>query len=105
MKAEFFLDLCFIRTHVENKVFINLIEEQLKPLFADKGNWSVNCRREGPLNIVLAEIQGIWNWENEEMIFAYMEEEASPLFWEWLQGCQIELDLKEEVEYSYCRMK
>jgi hypothetical protein len=102
MKAEFFLDLCFIRVHVRGEPFMDHIEAHLQLLFADKAIWTVKVRQEGHLDIALAEVQGIWSWENEEMVFNYLEKEASPQFWEWLQGYQIQLDVKEHAECSHC---
>jgi hypothetical protein len=105
MMVEFFLNLCFIQVQVREESFIDQIEAQLQQLFTDKGGWIVKTAQEAQLEIVLAEVQGIWDWENEDMIFAFLEQEASSQFWEWLQGYQLELDPKEEVHFSYCNMK
>jgi hypothetical protein len=105
MQTEFFLDLCFIRVHVRDEPFMDWIAAHLQQLFADKGVWTVRIRQEGQLEILLAEVQGIWHWQNKDMLFDYLEQEAAPQFWEWLQGYQLEFDQKEDVEYSYCNMR
>jgi hypothetical protein len=61
--------------------------------------------QEGLLDIAVAEVNGIWSWETEAMVVAYMEEKASAPFWEWLQGFQVKLELKDEVTQSFCHLK
>ena len=105
MKAEFTLDLCFIRLNTQEKKFTDLIENELKALFSGIGNWTLKVRQEGLLDIALAEVNGIWSWETEAMVVAYLEEKASAPFWEWLQGFQVKLELKDEVTQSFCHLK
>jgi nicotinic acid phosphoribosyltransferase len=98
LKAEFFLDLCFVQVKVTQQNFINAVEKQMGALFSGKGQWQIEAKQEGLIGVIVAEVKGIWSWENEEMVFDYLEKEASPQFWEWLQGYQIQLDVKEYVE-------
>jgi hypothetical protein len=105
MKAEFKLDLCFIRLNLNTEKFTDLLEKELESLFAGIGNWTIRARQEGQLDIALAEVNGIWSWETEAVVAAYLDQEASPQFWEWLQGYHVNLELKEEVTESFCQLK
>lgn len=102
MKTEFFLDLCFIQEKVMKEDFTSAVKKQLKALFSDKGQWHIEAKQEGLIGIIVAEVNGICSWENEEMVFDDLEKEASPQFWEWLQGYQIRFDVKEHAECSHC---
>lgn len=102
MKTEFFLDLCFVQDKVMQEEFIGSIKEQMNVLFSDKGQWHIEAKQEDLTGIIVAEVNGVWSWENEEMVFDDLEKEASPQFWEWLQGYQIRFDAKEHAECSHC---
>lgn len=105
MKAEFTIDLVFIRYNITEQNFTDSVEEELKTLFAEIGKWTIKARQDGQLDILTAEINGIWSWESEAEIIAYLEHNASAQFWEWLQGFQVKHEVKEEVEQSFCHLK
>ncbi len=102
MKTEFFLDLIFVQEKVVQEDFAEAIKNQLETLFAKKGKWHMEVKQENQLVIIIAEVNGIYSWHNEEMVVEYLEEAAAPQFWEWLQGYQIRFDLKEYAECSHC---
>jgi hypothetical protein len=102
MKTEFFLDLIFVQEKVIQEVFADAVKKQMKALFSDKGKWHIAVKEEGLVVIIAAEINGIYSWHNEEMVFDDLEKEASPQFWEWLQGYHIRFDVKEYAECSHC---
>lgn len=105
MKAEFTLDLCFIRLNIEAGKFSDLLESELKSLFTGIANWTIKVGQNGELDIAMAEINGIWSWETEAMVAAYLDQKASEKFWEWLQGYHVKLELKEEATQSFCHFK
>jgi len=103
MKTEFFLDLCFVRKREMKGDFVEAIDQQMNTLFlGKKGHWHIVEKQEGLIDIIVAEINGIWSWESEEDVLTFLEQNASPQFWECLQGYQIRLEGKEELECSHC---
>jgi hypothetical protein len=92
MMAEFTLDLCFIRLNIITEKFTDLLEVELESLFAGKGKWTVKARQEGQLDIVLVEVIGVWNWQTEAMVAAYLEDKGSRQFREWLKGFRLSLN-------------
>lgn len=99
MRAEFFMDLCFIRGSAERTIdFAQKVEEQLEQLFADKAKWYLESKKEDHIDIVLAEVKGSGDWDKEEDIVNYIQENASDSFINWLQGYRIEIDIKGKHE-------
>lgn len=105
MKSEFFIDLIFIReceSDTSAHSFARTIDEQLNSLFSELANWSLEPKQEDNLDFVLVEVMGSGVWEREEDILAYLEDHASPPFWNWLQGYRIQIDVKQHAECSHC---
>src|SRR5687767_4015788 len=99
MKAEFFLDLCFIRGVDERKgSFVENIEEEMGQLFGGKATWYIEGRQEEDVEIVLVEVKGIGEWEKQDDVVEYIEQHASDSFLEWLQGYRMTFDVKEKHE-------
>lgn len=99
MKAEFFLDFCFIRGMDEQKDdFLENIEEQMVQLFGGKATWYLEGKQEEQVEIVLVEVKGHGEWEKQDDVVEYIEEHASDSFLEWLQGYRMTFDVKEKHE-------
>lgn len=105
MRSEFFFDFCFVRESVRNEDFVVAVEKHLERLFSGKGHWHMDGKQEGHLDIVVAEVQGMESWEKEEDALSFLEAEAMPLFWQWLQGYRIQIDVKEHADCSHCGMR
>lgn len=109
MKSEFFLDLIFIRSKGGGADdFTDAVEALLEPLFSGKAYWYVECKQEHAneheqeLEIARVEVKGQGFWDSEEQLLAYLEENAEPLFWEWLQGYRVLAERKQAGECCGC---
>jgi hypothetical protein len=102
MKTEFFLDLIFIQDQLPQEDFVTAVESQLDDLFASKGHWRIEIKQEHTVSIIVAEVKGIWSLGNEDKVFGHLEKEASPEFWQWLHGYQLEFDAKPYAACSHC---
>ncbi|SFE62926.1 hypothetical protein SAMN04487969_104254 [Paenibacillus algorifonticola] len=102
MKSEFMLDLCFIRKQEQESSFTKSIEALLQQLFAKKSSWFLEEKHEGELEVVNAAVKGYSDWEKEEEVLLFIEEQAPAEFWDWIQGYRLELDLKRPEECQHC---
>jgi len=85
MTSETYIDFCFVRP--ESGVFAAEIDELLKQTFAKKRlNWFLEEKISEGIEIVVAEIKGMSNWQSEEETIQFIEEHAGEAFWEYLQG-------------------
>ena len=98
MRAEFFMDLCFIREVDLSIPFTQAVEQQLQALFGGEAKWYLESRQEENLELVLVEVKGAGDWETEEDLVTYLDDHASDQIMTWLQGYRIELDIKEQHE-------
>lgn len=99
------MDLCFIResaSEPSERPFAQLIDEQLKSLFPKHAKWSLERKQADGLEYVIAEVTGTGGWEKEEDILADLEERAAHHFWDWLQGCRLQVEVKEDAECIHC---
>ncbi|MBT2654813.1 hypothetical protein J7E81_06055 [Bacillus sp. ISL-18] len=85
MTSETYIDFCFVRP--ETGGFASEIDELLKKTFAKKRlNWFLEEKTSEGIEIVVAEIKGMSNWQSEEETIQFIEEHADETFWEYLQG-------------------
>lgn len=103
--SEFSLDLCFIReADVPGEPdFKETVEQELRVLFAPYGQWTVSLKREGPVDIAVAEMKGIGPWCSEDETLAYVETKAGERFWQWLQGYRLQVEPKEDAGCCKCK--
>src|SRR5690554_2333367 len=102
MDNEFFLDLCFVQDKIMPQAFYDAVNLQLKALFKEKAQWQIETKREDQASILVVEVKGMWEWDNEEQVVDYLEKAASSEFWNWLYGYHIELDIKQHAACSHC---
>ncbi|UJF33840.1 hypothetical protein [Paenibacillus hexagrammi] len=110
MPCEFSLDLCFIREHAPEP-FQDVIEGELRKLFAGRGTWYIDCRKEAGLDIAVAEVKGLAAWESEEEVLRYIEDfressrDTVPVqdCWDHLQGYQVQVTPK--IDAGCCRLQ
>jgi hypothetical protein len=103
MKSEIWLDLCFIREAGGDAALIVEVERLLGALFPDRRlTWELEAKREGALEVVNAAVKGYSEWEQEQEVLLYIERQASPEFWQWMQAYRLELDLKRPAECRHC---
>lgn len=86
--SETYIDFCFIR---ENKGSLaKEIDEILSELFKDiKLNWYLEEKEIEETAVVVAEIKGMSRWQSEEETISFIENNATDLFWSYLQGYKI----------------
>lgn len=85
MTSETYIDFCFVRP--ESGGFAAEIDLLLKQTFAKKRlNWFLEEKISEGIEIVVAEIKGMSNWQSEEETIQFIEEHAGEAFWEYLQG-------------------
>lgn len=88
MKNETYLDFCFIREEKGN--FSNEIHHLFNNLFSEKRlNWFLDEKIQDGLEIVVAEVKGMSDWESEQDLLHYLEKCAATQFWTYLQGYQL----------------
>jgi len=85
MTSETYIDFCFVRPEIGD--FALVIDELLKQIFAKKRlNWFLEEKTYEGIEMVVAEIKGMSNWQSEEETIQFIEEHAGDAFWEYLQG-------------------
>ncbi|MFD1359347.1 hypothetical protein ACFQ4X_15600 [Fictibacillus halophilus] len=90
IKNETLIDLCFIRSVGEG--FEKEIDELLQSMFVEQHlYWYLDGKQAEGANIVVAELRGMSTWESEEDVLNFLENQAVPQFWEYLQGYQIQV--------------
>jgi hypothetical protein len=90
IKNETLIDFCFIRSMDEG--FEKEIDELLQTLFIEQQlYWYLDGKQAEGADIVVAELRGMSTWESEEEILHFLENQAAPQFWEYLQGYQIQV--------------
>lgn len=88
MNNETYLDFCFIRQKKEN--FSEEIHAILSKLFADvKLHWFLEEKVEQGVEMVIAQVKGMSKWCSEEEAIEFIESQAEPVFWDYLQGYQM----------------
>ncbi len=102
MKSELWLDLCFIREAAGDLSFRLEVERLLQQLFPDRLTWELEAKREGTLEVVNAAVKGYSEWGQEQEVLLYIEGNAPPEFWQWMQAYRLELDLKRHEECRHC---
>jgi hypothetical protein len=94
MKNNCTIDLVFICKNRD--AFQEEVDLELYHLFQKQDlYWYLHSKKEGQLEIVVAEVRGAGMWKNEEDLFGLIEQEATPEFWEWLQGYRIQVQPNE----------
>jgi hypothetical protein len=89
MRSECCLDFCFVRSHQGN--FAEDIDHQLFRLFEDSLYWYLEYKVDNGLDIVVAEVRGLGNWQTENELLDYLDEKGNSLFWEWLKGFRFQV--------------
>lgn len=90
MKNETLIDFCFIRNIGEG--FEKEIDELLQTVFMKQQlYWYLDGKQTEGADIVVAELRGMSTWESEEEVLRFLENQAAPHFWEYLQGYQIQV--------------
>jgi len=85
MTSETYIDFCFVRPEIGD--FALVIDELLKQIFAKKRlNWFLEEKTYEGIEMVVAEIKGMSNWQSEEETIQFIEEHAGDAFWGYLQG-------------------
>lgn len=88
MNSETYLDFCFVREASGH--FASEIHDILTNLFKEvRLNWYLDEKMMDGIEIVVAEVKGMSRWESVEETISYIEEHAGELFWEYLQGYQM----------------
>ncbi|WP_284641051.1 hypothetical protein [Paenibacillus silviterrae] len=102
--SEFFVDLCFIRSHESRKEPMKrAVDEAMSRMFTEGHIWSTSYRMEEGLDIVTAEANGLSPWGTEEEVLVRLEESLSGDCLEWLQGYRVHVITKEDV--GPCQLK
>ncbi|MBU7595555.1 hypothetical protein [Metabacillus halosaccharovorans] len=87
MRNETYLDFCFIREGTGNfSQEINLIFTEIfngKRLY-----WYLDEKNQDGLEIVVAEVKGMSDWNSEEDLLHHLEEHGGNPFWNYIQGYQ-----------------
>ncbi|KQU18700.1 hypothetical protein ASG65_08070 [Bacillus sp. Leaf13] len=88
MNSETYLDFCFVKEASGN--FAAEIDKLLSDLFKDvRLNWYLDEKSMDGVDIVVAEVKGMSNWESVVETNEYIENHAEDTFWEYLQGFQM----------------
>jgi hypothetical protein len=88
MTSETYIDFCFVRPALGS--FAAEIDDLLKQTFSKKRlNWFLEEKTGEGIEMVVAEIKGMSNWQSEEETIQYIEDHAGEAFWEYLQGYKI----------------
>lgn len=104
MLSEFSVDLCFIREErlQDSPSIKEAVEKELLRLFEPYARWSVDTKKDGSLEIAVAEMKGICPWQTEEELLHYMETAAGEAFWSWLQAYRLQVEPKEDAGSCKC---
>lgn len=89
-KSETYLDFCFIRE------FSGQLATDVKMMFEqlfkyERLHWYLDVKEDNGAEIVVAEVKGMSRWESEQEVIDYLEDNASDLFWNALQGYQFQV--------------
>jgi hypothetical protein len=85
MISETYLDFCFVREQTGD--FTTVIDELLKNMFGKKRlNWFLEEKTMDGVEMVIAEVKGMSDWDSEEATIQFIEENADQKFWDYLQG-------------------
>ncbi|HUC91676.1 MAG TPA: hypothetical protein VMS09_06530 [Paenibacillus sp.] len=103
MPSEYQFDLCFIRQADDTGFFHAEIERELRRLFDGEAKWAVDRKRQGELDIAVAEINGLSAIGTEEEWMDAFEARALSDCWQWLNGYRLEVIPKEDA--GCCRVK
>jgi predicted metalloprotease with PDZ domain len=88
MISETYLDFCFIRE--QKGEFAPVIDELLKKMFGKKRlNWFLEEKAIDGAEMVIAEVKGMSDWDSEEDTIQFIEDNADPKFWDYLQGYKL----------------
>ncbi|MFD2216367.1 hypothetical protein [Metabacillus endolithicus] len=90
MRNETYLDFCFIRE--KQGEFSQEIHNLFSKIFVGKRlNWYLDEKKVDGLEVIVAEVKGLSDWESEEELIDYLDENADNLFWTYLQGYQLSI--------------
>ncbi|WP_438445242.1 hypothetical protein [Gorillibacterium sp. sgz5001074] len=104
--SEFELEMVFIReagVTAESPGFPAEVERELDRLFRPYGQWGMNRKEQGPLEMVVVEMKGIGPWCTEDEMLDYMESKSQAPVWENLQGYRLRVEPKEDAGCCKCK--
>ncbi|MCZ8515270.1 hypothetical protein O9H85_23215 [Paenibacillus filicis] len=92
-----------MREHTPESPMTGIIELELQQMFAGRATWHTVTKRDQDLDISVVEIKGLAAWSNEDEVLDYVETRMQSDCWEWLNGYQVNVILKEDA--GSCRWK